>query len=151
MHSPRLEQEKSTMDDKLPYIFQRDAYWAAELEEIEFFAHLVVACAEGYLSPFAAAQKITDELASEAWRSKAHIDMHNEDGPYRTHTMLVAVLIGSCASAFPPTSVVHDRLFNMVKSFLQVTKRQIPNMPIDCTDETQSSVQNPTDLGPCVL
>ncbi|KAG9571501.1 hypothetical protein KCU71_g177, partial [Aureobasidium melanogenum] len=105
------------MDDKLPYTFQTDAYWTADPEEIESFGHLVVACAEGHLSPFAAAQKITDELASDAWRNKAYIELHNEDRPYRTHTVLVAVLIGSCASAFPPRSVVHDRLLAMIKIY----------------------------------
>ncbi|KAK5999367.1 hypothetical protein QM012_005492 [Aureobasidium pullulans] len=139
------------MDNKLPYTFQVDAYWAAEPDEINNFAQSIVACAEGHLSPLAAARKITDELASEAWRNKAHIDLHHEDRPYRTHTVLVAVLIGSCASAFPPSSVVHDRLLKMIKSFLKVEQRQIPNVLIDATEKAESAVDEPAELSPFAL
>lgn len=91
------------MDHKLPYTFHKDAYWAAEPEEIDLFADFVVVCAEGHLSPLAAAQNITDTLASEAWKNKAEIDVankpdidsHNGDRPYYNHIDLVAVLIGS--------------------------------------------------------
>ncbi|KAG9700553.1 hypothetical protein KCU95_g749, partial [Aureobasidium melanogenum] len=138
------------MDDKLPYTFQVDASWTAEPEDIEFFGQLVVACAEGHLSPFAAAQKITDELASEAWRNKAYVELHDEDRPYRTHTVLVAVLIGSCASSFPPSSTVHRRLFEMIKSFLEVEKRQIPYVANDSMDETQSKFEGSTNLSSSV-
>ncbi|CAD0096711.1 unnamed protein product [Aureobasidium vineae] len=121
------------MDHKLPYIFQEDAHWAAEPEEIDIYAKLVVACAENHLSPLAAAQEITDILAREAWKNKAEIDLHDEDRPYNTNTALVAVSIGSCVSSFPPHSVVHERLFNMIRSFIKVEKRSIPNIMLDRT------------------
>lgn len=116
-----------TLDHKLPYTFHEDAYWAAEDEDIDPLADLVVACAEGHLSPFAAAQKITNTIASQAWKNKTEVDLNGEDRPYSNHITLVAVLIGSCISAFPPQSVVHDRLFTLIKRFLEVEKRQIPN------------------------
>ncbi|CAD0113345.1 unnamed protein product [Aureobasidium uvarum] len=121
------------MDHKLPYIFQEDAYWAAEPDEMSLYANLVVACAENHLSPFAAAQEITDTLAHEAWKNKDEIDLHNEDRPYNTNTALVAVLICSCISSFPPHSIVHERLFNMIRSFVKVEKRPIPNSMLDRT------------------
>jgi hypothetical protein len=120
-----------TMDQKLPYKFQEDSYWAAEPEEIELIANIVVACAENHLSPLAAAQKITDVLAIDAWSNKAIIDANDEDRPYNTNYGLVAVLIGSCMSSFPPHSVVHKRLFQMIKSFMRAVRREVPNALLD--------------------
>lgn len=138
------------MDHKLPYTLHEDAYWAAEDEEIDLFADLVVACAEGHLSPFAAAQKITNTLASEAWKNKAEVDLKNEDRPYSNHATLVAVLIGSCTSAFPPHSVVHDRLFEMIRNFLRVERQQIPNELLDRIGEVRCENYKSLDLRPVV-
>jgi len=115
------------MDQKLPYTFQEDAYWAAEPEEITLFANIIVACAENHLSPLAAAQRITDTLATESWSNKAVIDANDEDRPYCTNFGLVAVLTGSCMSSFPPHSVMQRRLFEMIKCFLRVERREVPN------------------------
>lgn len=120
------------MDQKLPYTFQEDAYWAAEPDEINLFANLIVACAENHLSPLAAAQKITDTLAKKAWSNKAVIDANDEDRPYHTNSGLVAVLIASCLSSFPPHSVVHKRLFEMIRCFTRVEKREVPNWFLNC-------------------
>ncbi|KAH0165522.1 nucleotide-diphospho-sugar transferase, partial [Aureobasidium melanogenum] len=139
-----------TMDHKLPYTYHEDAYWAAEDEEIDLFADLVVACAEGHLSPLAAAQKITDTLASEAWKNKAEIDLKNEDRPYSNHATLVAVLIGSCISAFSPHSVVHDRLFKMIKNLVRVERRQIPNELLNRTGKVRCENYRSLDLRPVV-
>lgn len=146
------------MDHKLPFTFYKDAYWAAELEEIGLFADFIVACAEGHLSPLAAAQDITDTLASEAWKNKADIDSidnpdidsHNGDRPYHNHIELVAVLIGSCISAFPPHSVVHIRLFEMIKSFLRVQKREIPNPLLNRAGEVRCENYKSLDLRPTI-
>jgi hypothetical protein len=128
-----------TMDQKLPYKFQEDAHWAAESEEIDLFANLVVACAENHLSPLAAAQKITNALAIDAWSNKAIIDANNEDRPYNTNSGLVAVLIGSCMSSFPPHSVVHKRLFELIKSFMRVAKKEVPNSFLDRAGKVRES------------
>ncbi|KEQ64522.1 uncharacterized protein M437DRAFT_82539 [Aureobasidium melanogenum CBS 110374] len=146
------------MDHKLPYTFHEDAYWAAEPEEINLFADFVVACAEGHISPLAAAQRITNTLASVAWKNKAdidstnnsNIDSHNGDRPYHNDIELVAVLIGSCISAFPPHSVVHIRLFEMVKSFLKVQKREIPNPLLNRAGEVRCENYQSLDLRPSI-
>jgi hypothetical protein len=82
------------MDKKIPYKLQEDAYWAAEPEEIDLFASLVVACAENHMSPLAAAQLITNALATDAWTNKADIDANDEDRRHNTNFGVVAVLIG---------------------------------------------------------
>jgi hypothetical protein len=138
------------MDQKLPYSFQEDAYWAAEQEEIDLFANLVVACAENHLSPLAAAQKITDTLATEAWSNKAKIDANNEDRPYNTNFGLVAVLMGSCMSSFPPHSVVHKRLFEMIGCFLRVEKREVPNPLLDSTGKVRHEGYGTEDMRPTI-
>jgi len=134
------------MDQKLPYTFQEDAYWAAEPEEITQFANIIVTCAENHLSPLAAAQKITDTLATESWSNKAVIDANNEDRPYRTNFGLVAVLVGSCLSSFPPHSVVHVRLFETTKCFLKVEKREVPNWFLDRDGKPRSENFGAVDM-----
>jgi hypothetical protein len=58
-----------------PNNFQKDIYWAAEPEEIDIFASLMIACAENHFSPLVAAQKITGSInlsvakPSKRWRS----------------------------------------------------------------------------------
>ncbi|KEQ73978.1 hypothetical protein M436DRAFT_45182 [Aureobasidium namibiae CBS 147.97] len=135
-----------TIDQKLPYTFREDAYWAAEPEEITLFANIIVACAENHLSPLAAAQKITVTLTAESWSNKAVIDANNEDRPYRTNFGLVAVLIGSCVSSFPPHSVVHVRLFGMIKCFLRVEKREAPNWFLDQDGKPRSENFGAVDM-----
>lgn len=140
----------ATMNQKLPYTFQEDAYWAAEPEEITRFADLIVACAEAHLSPLAAAQKITIMLATEAWSNKAAIDTNNEDRPYHTNFGLVAVLIGSCMSSFPPHSVVHIRLFEMIRCFLRVEKREVPNWFLNRDGQKRSEDFGAVDMRPTI-
>ncbi|TIA44383.1 hypothetical protein D6C77_10817 [Aureobasidium pullulans] len=121
------------MDHNLPYTFQQDAYYTAEPEEIDLFANLILACAKNNLSPLSTAQKITNELANLSWRNKETIDANNENRPYTTKTTLIAILLASCASSFPPCSVVHERIFALIKSFFaKVEKRDIiPNYSLD--------------------
>ena len=134
------------MDQKLPYTFQEDAYWAAEPEEINLFANLIVACAENHLSPLAAAQKITYTLTKEAWSNKAVIDANNEDRPYHTNFGLVAVLIGSCLSSFPPHSVVHTRLFEMIRCFMRVEQMEVPNWSLNRDGKPRSEDFGAVDM-----
>jgi hypothetical protein len=136
------------MDRELPYNFQEDAYWAAEPEEINVFANLVVACVENNLSQLAAAQKITDTLATEAWLNKAIIDADNEDRPYNTNFGLVAVLIASCISSFPPHSVVHQRLFEMIRSFMRVEQREVPNPLLNRAGKVRHEDYSTDDMRP---
>lgn len=138
------------MDQKLPYNFQEDAYWAAEPEEIDLFANLVVACAENHLSPLAAAQNITDTLATEAWSNQAKIDAKNEDRPYNTNFGLVAVLIGSLTSSFPPHSVVHRRLFEMIWSSMKVEKRESPNPLLNRAGKVRHEDYGTGDMRPTI-
>lgn len=120
------------MDHNLPYTFQEDAYYTAEPEEIDLFANVILACAKNNLSPLSTAQKTTNELTNLSWRNKETIDANNENRPYTTNKTLIAILLASCASSFPPCSVVHERIFALIKSFAKVEKRDIiPNYSLD--------------------
>lgn len=129
------------MDHNLSYTFQEDAYYTAEPEEIDLFANLILACAKNNLSPLSTAQKITNELANLSWRNKITIDANNEDRPYTTNTTLIAILLASCASSFPPCSVVQEGTFALIKSFFaRVEKRDIiPNYSLDENGELRDA------------
>lgn len=128
------------MDHNLPYTFHQDAYYTAEPEEINLFANLILACAKNNLSPLSTAQKITNELANLSWRNKETIDANNEYRPYTTNTTLIAILLASCASSFPSCSVVHKRIFALIKRFAKAEKRDIiPNYSLDKNGELRDA------------
>jgi len=141
------------MDHNLSYTFQQDAYYTAEPEEIDLFANLILACAKNNLSPLAAAQKITNELANLSWRNKATIDAKNENRPYTTNTTLIAILLASCASSFPPCSIVHERIFALIKSFFAKVEKKdiIPNYSLDRNGGLRNAEVDGGDIGVSIL
>ena len=140
------------MDHNLPYTFQEDAYYTAEPEEINLFANLILACAKNNLSPLSTAQKITNELANLSWRNKVTIDANNENRPYTTDTTLIAILLASCASSFPPCSIVHERIFALIESFAKVEKRDIiPNYSLDKSGKLRDAEVDGGDMRVSIL
>lgn len=140
------------MDHNLPYTFQEDAYYTAEPEEIDLFANVILACAKNNLSPLSTAQKTTNELTNLSWRNKETIDANNENRPYTTNKTLIAILLASCASSFPPCSVVHERIFALIKSFAKVEKRDIiPNYSLDKNGGSRNAELDGGDLRVSIL
>ncbi|KAH0272720.1 hypothetical protein KCU91_g6486, partial [Aureobasidium melanogenum] len=129
------------MEDQLPYRIQADCYTFGEENEIDPYYEAVVACAEGNLNPLDAAEKITAVLADQALQSKEDIDLHQKDQPYVVNTDLVAAVIGS-ASSFPPSSLAHQRLLELLQSFPSVKPRQVPNSNLNQNLEIRPALKD---------
>lgn len=130
------------MDDQLPYRIRADCYTFGEESEIDPYSEVVVACVEGTLNPVDAAEKITAIVADQASQSKADIDLHQKDQPYVVNTDLVAAVIGSASSSFAPSSLAHERLLLLLRSFPSVQPRQVPNPNLDCNLEIRPALKD---------
>lgn len=120
------------MDQVLPYKILEDCIYEAEEEDIVVYQDLVLATAEGRLDITTAASQITESIYDDALRAKQDIDSNNKDQTYPLHINLLAQVIGSAASSYPPSHPAHDRLIGLLDAFTAVQpKREVPNPLVD--------------------
>lgn len=110
------------MSGVLPYRVVEDCSTIGDDDGLLQYQTIIIGCALGHSTPDTTASQLTKLVAERAWQRKKTIDLIQHEGPYCVESDLVAAVVGSLASSFPPSHAAQTRLINIFEALPLVSR-----------------------------